>query len=57
VLAVERFKKGEAPLGKAAERAGRPVGQMMTRLAEFRLESRIEKDDYLQGLKNLARAW
>lgn len=57
LLAVERYKKGEASLGKAAELAGLPVGQMMTLLAEFGVESRIEKDDYVQGLKNLVNAW
>jgi predicted HTH domain antitoxin len=57
LLAIERYRKGEASLGRAAEMAGLPVGQMMTILAEFGIESRIEKDDYLQGLKNLARVW
>jgi predicted HTH domain antitoxin len=57
LLAVERYKKGDASLGKAAELAGLSVGQMMTLLAVFGVESRIEKDDYLEGLKNLAKAW
>jgi predicted HTH domain antitoxin len=57
LLAVERYRKGEASLGKAAALAGLPVGQMMTILAEFGVESRIEKDDYLQGLHNLAKVW
>ena len=57
LLAVERYRKGEASLGKAAELAGLPVGQMMTILAEFGVESRIEKEDYLQGLHNLAKVW
>jgi predicted HTH domain antitoxin len=57
LLAVERYKKGDASLGKAAQLAGLSVGQMMTLLAEFGVESRIEKDDYLHGLKNLANAW
>ena len=43
LLAVERYKKGEASLGKAAELAGLPVGQLMTILTEFGVESRIEK--------------
>ena|ERR1700674_3559476 len=55
LLAVERYKKGEASLGKAAELAGLPVGQMMTILTEFGVESRIEKEEYLEGIKNLAR--
>ncbi len=57
LLAVERYKDGQASLGKAAELAGLPVGQMMTILAEFGVESRIEKEDYLQGLHNLVKAW
>ena len=57
LLAVERYKQGEASLGKAAELAGLPVGQMMTILTEFGVESRIEKEDYLQGLNNLAKVW
>ena len=57
LLAVERYRNGEASLGKAAELAGLPVGQMMTILTEFGIECRIEKDDYLQGLRNLAKVW
>jgi predicted HTH domain antitoxin len=57
LLAVERYKTGEASLGRAAELAGVPVGQMMTILTEFGVESRLEKEDYLQGLKNLQRVW
>jgi len=29
----------------------------MTLLAEFGVESRIEKDDYLEGLHHLANVW
>ena len=57
LLAVERYKKGEASLGRAAELAGVPLGQMMTILTEFGVESRLEKEDYLEGLKNLQKAW
>jgi predicted HTH domain antitoxin len=57
LLAVERYKKGQASLGKAAELAGLPLGQMMTILTEFGVESRIEKEDYLKGLENFAKVW
>jgi predicted HTH domain antitoxin len=57
LLAVEKYKKGEASLGRAAELAGVPLGQMMTILTEFGVESRVEKEDYLQGLKNVQRVW
>jgi predicted HTH domain antitoxin len=57
LLAVERYKKGDASLGKAARLAGLSVGQMMTLLADFGVESTIERDDYLEGLKNLTKVW
>lgn len=57
LLAVERYKKGEASLGRAAELAGVRVGQMMTLLREFGVESRIEDEDYLQALASLRNAW
>lgn len=57
LLAVEKYRSGEASLGRAAVLAGLPVGQMMTILEDFGVESRIEKEDYLQGLDNLAKIW
>lgn len=57
LLAVERYKKGEASLGKAAEVAGLPVGQMMTLLGEFGVRSRIDREDYRQSLANLTKVW
>jgi predicted HTH domain antitoxin len=57
LLAIEKYKKGEASLGRAAELAGVPLGQMMKILTEFGVESKVEKEDYLQGLKNAQRAW
>jgi predicted HTH domain antitoxin len=57
LLAVERYKKGEASLGKAAEVAGIPVGQMMTLLGEFGVRSKIDREDYRQSLANLAKVW
>ncbi len=57
MLAIEKYKKGEASLGKAAEIAGLSVGQMITILAEYGVESNLEKEDYLKGLKNLKEVW
>jgi len=57
LFAMERYKKGEASLGRAAELAGIPVGQMMTLLTEFGVQSRIEDEDYLQGLAAIRKAW
>jgi predicted HTH domain antitoxin len=57
LLAVERYKKGEASLGRAAELAGVPLGKMMTILTEYGVESRVEQEDYLQGLQGLSKVW
>ena len=57
MLAVEKYKKGEVSLGRAAQLAGLPVGQMMTTLSDFGVESNLEKEDYLQGLENLRKVW
>jgi len=57
LLAVEKYRDGEVSLGRAAELAGLPVGEMMTTLARFGVESSVEKEDYLQGLGNFAKVW
>jgi|SRR5579863_1413682 len=56
LLAIEKYRSGEASLGRAAELAGVPLGRMMTVLTDFGVENRIEKEDYLQGLQNLRKA-
>lgn len=56
-LAVEKYKEGEVSLGKAAEVAGLGVGQMMVVLRRFGVKSRIDQEDYRQGLENLTKVW
>jgi len=56
-LAIEKYRDGEVSLGRAAELAGIPVGQMKTVLSEFGVKSRIEKEDYFEGLQNLVKAF
>jgi len=57
LLAVERYRKGEASLGKAAELAGIPLGQMMTLLTEFGVASRLDEEDYSARLRNLKKVF
>lgn len=57
LLAVECYKEGEASLGRAAELAGLPIGQMMTLLSEFGVESRLDHEDYLKSLHNQKQLW
>ncbi len=57
MLAVERYKNGEASLGKASELAGLPIGRMMTVLQEYGVQSNLEEDDYIDGLVTLRKVW
>ena len=57
LLAVEKYRNGEASLGRAAELAGIPLGQMMTVLKEFGVRARIEQEDYRRSLASLAQVW
>ena len=57
MLAVERYKKGEASLGRAAELAGVSVGEMTNLLADYGIKANLDREDYRQGLENLKRAW
>jgi|SRR5271156_476749 hypothetical protein len=47
----------ESATSRAAKRAGVPVVQMMMILTEFGVGSRVEDEDYLQGLAVLRKAW
>jgi len=57
LLAIEKYRKGEASLGSAAAVAGLPVGRMMTVLGEFGVRTKIDQEDYRQSLENLAKVW
>jgi predicted HTH domain antitoxin len=57
MLAVERYKKNQVSLGKAAELAGLTLGEMMNILAEYGVKSNLETEDYLKGLENMRNVW
>ena len=57
MLAIERYKKGAYSLGKAAEIAGLPVGEMIALLSEYGVKSNLRKEDFLAGLANLEKVW
>jgi len=57
LLAIERYKKGEASLGRAAELAGLSVGEMITVLGEYGVKSNLEEEDYRKGLEHLRKVW
>ena len=57
MLAVERYKEGNASLGLAAELADLTLGEIINTLAEYGVRSNLETEDYLKGLENLRKAW
>lgn len=57
LLAIEKYRKGEVSLGKAAEMAALPVGRLMALFGEFGVRIRIDQEDYRQSLENLAKVW
>lgn len=57
VLAIDKYKKSEASIEKAARIAGVSISKMMDIFKEYGVESNLEYEDYLKGLKNLKKVW
>jgi len=57
MLAIEKYKKSEASIEKAAKIAGVSVSSMMGVLKKYGVEANLEYEDYLKGLKNLRKVW
>ena len=57
MLGIEKYKKKEASLGKAAELAGVSVVEMINMLTEYGVKSNLAMEDYLTGLSNLKKQW
>ncbi|MBI1791233.1 MAG: UPF0175 family protein [Acidobacteria bacterium] len=55
MMAVERYRQGKVSLGRAAELAGVPVGEMMDILASYGIKSNLEREDSAQGLGYLRK--
>lgn len=57
MLAVEKYRKSDVSLGKAARLAGVSLSKMMDILAEYGVEANLEYEDYLKGLKTIKKIW
>ncbi len=57
MLAVDRYKNGEASLEKAARLAGASLSKMMDILAEYGVEANLTHEDYLKSLKTVRKVW
>jgi hypothetical protein len=56
-LRLRNTRREKLRLAGQPELAGLPVGQTMTILTEFGVESRVEKEAHLEGLGNLRGTW
>ena len=50
-LAMEQYARGKISIGKAAQKAGLTIREMMDKLAEFGVKSPLTKEQYLAGLR------
>ena len=50
-LAIEQYRRGKISIGKAAQKAGLTISELMDKMAEFGVKSPVTKEQYLQGLK------
>jgi len=55
--AIERYRKGEASLEKAAKIAGVSLSRMMDILKDYGVKADLEQEDYLQSLKTARELW
>jgi predicted HTH domain antitoxin len=57
MMAVERYRQRKASLGRAAELAGVPLGEMIEILANYGVESNLEIEDHRKGSEHLRKVW
>ncbi|OGL43237.1 MAG: hypothetical protein A2161_09585 [Candidatus Schekmanbacteria bacterium RBG_13_48_7] len=57
MFALDKYKKSEASIEKAARIAGVSISKMMDIFKEYRVEANLEYEDYLTSLKCLRKAW
>ena len=55
MLAIEKYKKSEASIERAARIAGVSVSKMMDILHEHNVEMNLQHEDYLKGLDSLRK--
>lgn len=57
MLAIEKYKKSEASIEKAARIAGVSMSKMMDIFKEYGVEANLEYEDYLTSIKTLKKVW
>ncbi|MCX5895210.1 MAG: UPF0175 family protein [Proteobacteria bacterium] len=57
MLAIEKYKKSEASIERAARIAGVSISKILDIFKEHGVEVNLEHEDYLQGLTSLQKVW
>lgn len=57
MFAIEKYKRSEASIEKAAMLAGVSISKMMDLLREYGIEMKLEYEDYLKSLKTIRGIW
>jgi predicted HTH domain antitoxin len=56
LLAIDKYKKSEASIERAARIAGVSISKMMDLFKEYGVEANLE-EDYLKSLKTIRKVW
>ena len=57
MLALEKYKSGEASIEKSARIAGVSISKMLDIMKEYNVAANLEEEDYLKSLKTIRKAW
>ncbi|OGP65144.1 MAG: hypothetical protein A2169_12655 [Deltaproteobacteria bacterium RBG_13_47_9] len=57
MLAIEKYKKSEASIEKAARIAGVSISKILDIFKEHGVKANLEFEDCLKGLKSLRKVW
>ena len=57
LLAIEKYKKGEASIEKSARIAGVSISKMLDIMEEHGVTANIEEEDYLKSLETIRKIW
>ncbi len=57
MLSIEKYKRSEASLEKAAKIAGVSISKMIDMLRDYGIEANMEYEDYLKSLKTARKIW
>lgn len=57
MLAIEKYKSGEASIEKAARIAGVSISSMLDIMNKHGVVANLEEEDYLKSLKTICKVW